>query len=211
MSVEKAVLPLGSYEDHGALPPDTDTAIASCLSSRISERAGWEVLPALPYGFSPEHSPSAVWVDAGTYISLLRSILLTSGRRSVLVVNGHGGNSPLVRAVSFELLGSVSVEILDVWELAESLLGARGSIVHAGPVEASLASACGVEPRGYEEVDEDSLLRYVSGAPPPSVEAPWRSADLPEPRREYSRSLGERLRDTLVEAALRGPLRGRRL
>ena len=199
----RAVLPLGSYEDHGALPPDTDTRIAQCLASRIAARSGWDLLPAMPYGFSPEHSPAAIWIDAQTYMSILRSLLLTSGHESVLVVNGHGGNSPLVRAVS----------VLDVWSAVSSMLGLRGAIVHAGPVEASLASACGVEPLGYVEVDEESALGRAGAGEDlnPSTEVPWRSSDLPEPRREYSRSLGERVADALVEAALRGPRRGSRL
>ncbi|BBE41965.1 creatininase family protein [Conexivisphaera calida] len=213
----RAVLPLGSHEDHGALPPDTDTRIAQCLASRIAAQSGWDLLPAVPYGFSPEHSPAAIWIDAQTYMSMLRSLLLTSGHESVLVVNGHGGNSPLVRAVSFELVAytaaPVSVEVLDVWSAVSSMLGLRGAIVHAGPVEASLASACGVEPRGYVEVDEESALGRTGAEEDtnPSTEAPWRSSDLPEPRREYSRSLGERVADALVEAALRGPRRGSRL
>lgn len=213
------MLPLGSHEDHGALPPDTDTRIAQCLASRIAARSGWNLLPAVPYGFSPEHSPAAIWIDAHTYMSMLRSLLLTSGHGSVLVVNGHGGNSPLVRAVSFELVASpsvpapVSVEVLDVWSAVSSMLGLRSAIVHAGPVEASLASACGVEPRGYVEVDEESVLGRAGAGEDlnPSTEAPWRSSDLPEPRHEYSRSLGERVADALVEAALRGPRRGSRL
>jgi creatinine amidohydrolase len=213
VDAERAILPLGSYEDHGALPPDTDTRIALCLASRVAALTGWEVLPAIPYGFSPEHSPRSIWIGASSYMELLKSLLLTAGRKSVLLINGHGGNRPLARAASFELMGAVSLDLLDVWGAVSSILGIGGAIIHAGPVEASLASACGVEISGYAEVPRDSVLERVRAAAevPPSPEAPWRSAELPEPVREYSRELGEWISDELVAAALRGALRGPRL
>ncbi len=211
MSTERAILPLGSYEDHGALPPDTDTRIASCLASRTAALTGWELLPAIPYGFSPEHSPRSIWIEAPLYVELLKSVLLTTGRKSVLLINGHGGNRPLAQAVSFELMGEVSVDLLDVWGAVSSILSVSGAIIHAGPLEASLASACGVEPVGYVEVPRDSILgRVKARETPASPEAPWRSAELPEPAREYSRELGEWLADELVAAALRDAHRRQR-
>ncbi|MGC8555589.1 MAG: creatininase family protein [Conexivisphaera sp.] len=213
MTAPKAILPLGSYEDHGSLPPDTDTSIAACLASRIADRSGWEPLPALPYGFSPEHSPRAVSIGAATYVELLRSLILSSGRGSVLIVNAHGGNWPLARAVSFELLGRARVEVLDVWDSVLSILGARGALVHAGPVEASLASACGVEPVGYAEVPRARIEELARSAARsgPALEVPWRSSELPGLVREYSRELGEWLAEGLVEVALRPPGGGQRL
>ncbi|MCB0159052.1 MAG: creatininase family protein [Caldilineaceae bacterium] len=98
-SDDRAVLPLGSTEQHAYLSLSVD----SILSSRVAEDAaaplGVPVFPVVSYGLTPYFKayPGTVTLRIETYMRLVRDILDSlyhSGFRRVLIVNGHGGNSP---------------------------------------------------------------------------------------------------------------------
>jgi creatinine amidohydrolase/Fe(II)-dependent formamide hydrolase-like protein len=200
-----AILPLGSYEEHEWLPMDTDTRIAVCVAARLSSQTGWPVLPALPYGFSPEHEEKAVSLGASTLSALLRDVAESSGAELLLVVNGHGGNKPVVEAVMFEYAGRTRILLLDVWSAASRVLGLCGSpVIHGGLVEASLASACGVNPAGGRELGEAEALEKIraAGCGPEALEKPWRNRELPRAEHVYSKALGEKILEELVSRAL---------
>ncbi len=108
------VVPVGSLEQHGPhLPLDTDTRIASELSTRLvaalarGEEGGPAralVGPPVAYGASGEHAHFPGTVSIGTsvltevLVELVRSARCSFG--AVLFVSGHGGNAEaLERAV----------------------------------------------------------------------------------------------------------------
>jgi creatinine amidohydrolase len=108
------VLPIGAIEQHGPhLPLSTDLVMAEAVAERAVERAvaagvdAW-LLPAIAYSKSDEHhwSPGTLWVSAETLLATLvelgRSIATTPTRR-VLLLNGHGGNVPVLAAATREL------------------------------------------------------------------------------------------------------------
>ena len=95
-----AVLPLGSFEQHGNhLPLLTDTMICTEIARRIEEKLDDEALflPTLWLGVSDHHGafPGTVSLRNETYVRVLADALeslLAGGFRRVFLLNAHGGN-----------------------------------------------------------------------------------------------------------------------
>lgn len=100
-----AVLPVGSFEQHGDnLPLITDTLIACLMARRIADDHGLFLLPPVTISCSHEHAPMAgtVSISAPTLYAVITDIwrsLENSGVPGLLVVNGHGGNYVLSNLV----------------------------------------------------------------------------------------------------------------
>ncbi len=107
-----AVLPLGAHEQHGPhLPFDTDTLIAEGLVARIIPRLPPALpvtfLPAEPVGYSIEHmdvegTRSLAYDEAVTRWLGIAQDLNRQGIRKFVMLNAHGGNSPLMTVVATE-------------------------------------------------------------------------------------------------------------
>lgn len=108
-----ALLPLGATEQHGPhLPPETDSIIAGAIAERVAGRVAGELdldlLPVEETGYSIEHLDlgrtrslgygEAVerWIAIGTQLA-------ENGIRRFVMLNAHGGNSPLTTVVATEL------------------------------------------------------------------------------------------------------------
>jgi creatinine amidohydrolase len=100
-----AVLPVGSFEQHGAyLPLATDTIVACAIAKEISQRYAVRVLPPVTMSCSHEHAswPGTVSISARTLHSVIVDIaasLRQSGVGRLVLVNGHGGNYVLSNVV----------------------------------------------------------------------------------------------------------------
>ncbi|ONK12875.1 creatininase family protein [Streptomyces sp. MP131-18] len=100
-----AVLPVGSFEQHGErLPLATDTLIACLIARRIADDHGLFLLPPVTISCSHEHAHMAgtVSISAGTLYAVIKDIwrsLEGSGVPGLLIVNGHGGNYVLSNVV----------------------------------------------------------------------------------------------------------------
>ena len=97
---DRAVLPLGSTEQHAYLSLGTDAILAERVAIEAAEPLGVPVFPVLAYGISPYFRayPGSVSLRVETYLSVVRDILdcvAASGFRRILLVNGHGGNAPV--------------------------------------------------------------------------------------------------------------------
>ncbi len=97
---DRAVLPLGSTEQHAFLSLGTDAILAERVSVEAAEPLGVPVYPALPFGISPYFRayPGSVSLRVETYLAVVRDLLDSlagSGFRRILLVNGHGGNAPV--------------------------------------------------------------------------------------------------------------------
>ncbi len=96
---DRAVIPLGSTEQHAYLSLATDSILAERVALEAAEPLGVPVFPVVAYGLAPYFGayPGSVTLRLETYARLLRDILDSlhnSGLRRIVLVNGHGGNSP---------------------------------------------------------------------------------------------------------------------
>ncbi len=107
-----AVLPLGAHEGHGPhLPLETDTLIAEGVAARLMAvlpaHLPVTVLPVESVGYSPEHLdvPGTRSLDYAEAIERWLAIagdLRAFGIRKLVLLNAHGGNSPLMTIVATE-------------------------------------------------------------------------------------------------------------
>src|SRR5262249_11702085 len=96
---DRIVLPLGSTEQHAYLSLATANLLAERVAVEAAEPVGVPVLPVLPYGVAPAFVayPGTVSLPVRTLLTVVRDVLdalYAQGFRRVLVVNGHGGNTP---------------------------------------------------------------------------------------------------------------------
>ena len=95
----RAGLPLGCTEQHAYLSLSTDSILAERLAVEAAEPLGIPVFPVLAYGITPYFRafPGTITLRVETYMLVLREILdamSEHGFKQILIVNGHGGNTP---------------------------------------------------------------------------------------------------------------------
>ncbi|MDK1386176.1 creatininase family protein [Sinorhizobium sp. 8-89] len=107
-----AVLPLGAHEQHGPhLPVETDRLIAEGIVRRViaalPEDLPATFLPVEPVGYSVEHmdapgTRTLAYDEAiGRWLGIAEN-LQHLGIRKFVMLNAHGGNSPLMTIVATE-------------------------------------------------------------------------------------------------------------
>jgi creatinine amidohydrolase len=100
-----AVLPVGSFEQHGDhLPLVTDTIIASAISQELASAYPLLQLPPVTISCSHEHSawPGTVSISSSTLHSMIDDIhhsITDAGLTSLVILNCHGGNYVLANIV----------------------------------------------------------------------------------------------------------------
>jgi len=98
-----AILPVGSIETHGPhMPTGTDFLAAYEIAKRAAEREPAVVLPPICYAYVAEssHFPGTIALTAKTLLTMLEEIcdeIARNGFKKILIINGHGGNIPLLR------------------------------------------------------------------------------------------------------------------
>ncbi|MDQ3787278.1 MAG: creatininase family protein [Actinomycetota bacterium] len=145
-----AVLPVGSFEQHGAfLPLATDTLIAMTIASSVAEAYPVLLLPPVTISCSHEHAawPGTVSISAPTLYAIVRDVadsLRHSGISKLVLINGHGGNYVLGNVVQE---ASARGERMALFPTEVDWLAARaaGGVttgpetdMHAGELETSL-------------------------------------------------------------------------
>ncbi|HYB10211.1 MAG TPA: creatininase family protein [Alphaproteobacteria bacterium] len=98
-SDDRAVVPIGSTEQHSYLSLGVDLILAERVAVEAAAPLGVPVFPALNYGITPYFTafPGTVSLRIETLLSLVRDVLESlkrGGFRRILFVNGHGGNAP---------------------------------------------------------------------------------------------------------------------
>lgn len=96
---DRLILVTGSTEQHGYLSLLTDIKIPLALADAASQATGVLVAPPLNFGVSPYFLayPGTLSLRASTLCAAVEDIVRSAhgyGFKRILVVNGHGGNSP---------------------------------------------------------------------------------------------------------------------
>jgi creatinine amidohydrolase/Fe(II)-dependent formamide hydrolase-like protein len=152
--VDIALLPVGSLEQHGPhLPLDTDAFDAHYLAEQVASRCTEPkplVLPLVPYGVSYHHAdfPGTISVSNNTLTSLVYDIgmsIAKQGIQKLVVVNGHGGNTPALKFASQMINRDARIlTCVDTGETSDVDLGKlceTPNDVHAGEIETSTTLA----------------------------------------------------------------------
>jgi creatinine amidohydrolase len=149
-SRQVAVLPVGSFEQHGPfLPLVTDTLVACAIAREIADAYPVHLLPPVTISCSHEHAawPGTVSISSVTLHAVVRDIadsLRRSGVESLVVVNGHGGNYVLGNVVQESSARGERMALfpaVEDWETARERAGVRTSLLtdmHAGEIETSI-------------------------------------------------------------------------
>jgi creatinine amidohydrolase len=145
-----AVLPVGSFEQHGDfLPLATDTMIACLIAQRIAADHDLLLLPPITISCSHEHAafPGTVSISATTLAAIIGDIqqsLRTRGISKLVLVNAHGGNYVLSNVVQEANVTGPNMTLFparDDWDRARSDAGCDTTTsqdMHAGELEVSL-------------------------------------------------------------------------
>ena len=172
-----AVLPIGSFEQHGAhLPLITDTLVASAIAERLAAAYDLFLLPPVTISCSHEHSAWAGTVSIShTTLTAVVTDVLASLRRSgierLALVNGHGGNYVLGNIVQEANVGGPVMTLFPTgadWAAARAAAGLATDShddMHAGEIEVSVLRLvspelirAGVEDSDHHAVDRKLLL-----------------------------------------------------
>jgi len=102
------ILPTASTEQHGKhLPLDVDTFLCESVCLEVGRRAAEQVLvlPPIAYGLNLHHIdfPGTIHIEPDTFIAFCLNITKSvayHGFKKILLVNGHGSNSPLIDLVA---------------------------------------------------------------------------------------------------------------
>jgi creatinine amidohydrolase len=151
------VLPLGAHEQHGPhLPFETDSLIAEGIVERLVQAMPAHLpvtfLPVEPVGYSIEHmdirgSQTLTFEEAVDRWLDIAAGLHRQGIRKFVMLNAHGGNSPLMTIVATE--ARVRFNMLAVatsWTrfgLPEGLIAPEDKAIdiHGGDIETSVMLA----------------------------------------------------------------------
>jgi len=104
-NADVAVLPVGSFEQHGPyLPLVTDTVVACAIAHQVAGVYPVMLLPPITISCSHEHAAwrGTVSIGARTLHQLVEDVagsLRRSGVERLILINGHGGNYVLSNVV----------------------------------------------------------------------------------------------------------------
>ena len=142
------ILPTGAYEQHGPhCVLETDCLTAEYIADRIGQMLNVPVLPVIPFGRSAIHRcfPGTVYISDAVYELFLcdtfRSIS-ESGITNLLIINGHGGNDPIIRnaisAITKESKDLFRANLFNWFEYIDDTIFTPVHRSHAGSMETSV-------------------------------------------------------------------------
>jgi creatinine amidohydrolase len=171
------ILPTGSTEQHGRhLPLDVDLLLCESVCLEVGRRAADRVLvlPPIAYGLNLHHIdfPGTIHIEPETFIAFCLNItksIAYHGFEKILLVNGHGSNSPLVDLVARRTVletSSLCFATGYYWFLMEKFKSIRDSavIAHADEFETSLYLHLAPDRVQMDEAlaDDDRMGKFVS-------------------------------------------------
>jgi creatinine amidohydrolase len=182
---EIAVFPIGSMEQHGYHGPlGTDSIIADAVTKDVAKRLNALSLPPLWYGVSSHHMnfSGTITVRPETISHIIEDILdslIHHGVKKILILNGHGGNTPSIRIACgkvrerhpevFLAHSSVWLALHDDYdELPDEArqMDWRSLAAHAGCLETSLTMAIDKTMVKLERAVDKPVDRFAQAGDP---------------------------------------------
>lgn len=178
IAMQKVVLlPTGSTEQHGPhLPLDVDVFLSETVCLEVGKRAPEKVLvlPPISYGLNLHHIdfPGTIHIEPETFIAFCLNITKSvayHGFKKIILVNGHGSNTPLIDLVARKtvlatdsLCAAVNYLALAVKEFKE--VRETEIMAHADEIETSLYLHLAPERVRMERAvaDNDVVGSYMS-------------------------------------------------
>lgn len=172
-----AIQPIGAVEHHGPhLPLITDALIAERVGQAVVDSnpgLPLTLLPTLSYALSSEHlwAPGTISLSPFTLLTVIDDIgvsLARAGVRRLLFLNGHGGNSALLRVACREvrvrhgLLTFLAHPHLPVDQGGASVDDEEGFAIHGSADETSMVMHLRPDLVDLDRA-EPSLPRYLHG------------------------------------------------
>jgi creatinine amidohydrolase len=180
------ILGIGTIEEHGAhLPTGTDWFITQRFMDDLTRTlaANTEIpfltLPAIWTGYSAvemQRWPGTIRMRARTVMNMMREILgslCEMGFDKILVLNGHGHHTELLRVVAREVADDhgvypavVNFLYLGAKEYNEVRKGPAGGSIHGGEDETAVMLHYGyeIDPAKYTDVDHVTYhTDYLAG------------------------------------------------
>lgn len=180
-----AVIPVGSVEQHGNhCPLGTDSLIATTVARQVADKLNAICLPPLWYGVSPHHMDFAGSLTIRPQaLTMIIEDILTSlihhGIEQILVLNGHGGNTPAISTACVNIRGrfpqtflaqsSAWLALHDVYhDLPEDVRQEnwRTLAAHAGFLETSLVLAYDENLVDLAQAVQTPVDRFVQATDP---------------------------------------------
>lgn len=148
------LLPVGSIEQHGPhLPIVTDTYLVFSICVEAAKKTPKEalVMPPICYGCSGHHMdfPGTISICGEYFIGYVLDVcksLISHGFMKIIIVNGHGGNTPFLDVVTRKISDETRAVCAMVpwWRLAlDEIEKVResefpGGMAHSGELETSM-------------------------------------------------------------------------
>ena len=153
-SVDLALLPVGSIEQHGPhLPLDVDAYDADRLAREVAASCTDPkplVLPVIPYGVAYHHLdfPGTISVSPKALSQIVYDVGMSLSRHGItklLIVNGHGGNGPALHYAAQMINRDAHMfTCVDTGESSDADIAKLSGVpndVHAGDIETSTTLA----------------------------------------------------------------------
>lgn len=171
------LLPTGSTEQHGRhLPLDTDVFLAESVCLEVGKRIPERVLvmPPISYGLNLHHIdfPGTIHIEPEVFIAFCLNItksLAYHGFQKILLVNGHGSNTPLIDIIARKTLLETNalcaaVNYISLGVEAFQQVKETETLAHADELETSLYLYLAPERVNMSEAraDDDVTGKYMS-------------------------------------------------
>ena len=157
-TIKTAVVPIAACEQHGThLPLGTDYFILDCVQQALIQDLGPDYpaffLPIIPIGKSPEHLNyfGTISLSLSTIVAIVKDICFSlnrHGMKNIVFLNSHGGNSDLLKSISFDLRAIYDISFYCINVLGEEIWDSKFvntlfpnisyPEIHAGSLETSV-------------------------------------------------------------------------
>jgi len=168
-----AIISIGTLEAHGVGPIGTDNIIPIDLVDQIADDLGALVCPPIHYGqvggLAGYPGSVAINVDVmQAYCEAVFNGIADWGFSSLVVMNGHGGNTQLLKKAAYAVHCKTGIKVLvvDWWYLAtpacEEVYGMPGG--HAGADENGYVQAIRPETIHPDKMGDHLVYSFNPGA-----------------------------------------------